>query len=164
MAGVNKVILLGHLGRDPEIRYMPDGTAVANMTIATSESYKDRDGNRQERTEWHRVALYARTAEVAGEYLRKGSQVFIEGRIRTRKWTDKDGQERYSTEIVGDRLQLIGGRRDTLEGGNPAPHHGGGGGGDMGPASMEDFDGDIPFITTAEILYQPGRRLRRVQF
>ena len=163
MAGVNKVILLGHLGRDPEMRYMPDGTAVANMTIATSESYKDRDGNRQERTEWHRVALYARTAEVAGEYLRKGSQAYIEGRIRTRKWTDKDGQERYSMEIVGDRLQLIGGRRDTPEGGSPAPHHGGGGG-DMGPASMEDFNGDIPFITTAEILYQPGRRLRRVQF
>ena len=124
MAGVNKVILLGHLGRDPEMRYMPDGTAVANMTIATSESYKDRDGNRQERTEWHRVALFARTAEVAGEYLRKGSQAYIEGRIRTRKWTDKDGQERYSTEIVGDRLQLIGGRRDAADGGSPALQHG----------------------------------------
>ena len=145
MAGVNKVILLGHLGRDPEIRYMPEGTAVANMTIATSESYKDRDGNRQECTEWHRVALFARTAEVAGEYLRKGSQAYIEGRIRTRKWTDKDGQERYSTEIVGDRLQLIGGRRDGADGGNPAPQHGGGGGGDMGPAPMEEFDDDIPF-------------------
>ncbi|BBF66164.1 single-stranded DNA-binding protein [Acidithiobacillus ferridurans] len=164
MAGVNKVILLGHLGRDPEMRYMPDGTAVANMTIATSESYKDRDGNRQERTEWHRVALFGRTAEVAGEYLRKGSQAYIEGRIRTRKWTDKDGQERYSTEIVGDRLQLIGGRRDGADGGTPAPQHGGGGGGDMGAAPMEEFDDDIPFITKAENLYQPGQRLPRVRF
>ena len=163
MAGVNKVILLGHLGRDPEMRYMPDGTAVANMTIATSESYKDRDGNRQERTEWHRVALYARTAEVAGEYLRKGSQAYIEGRIRTRKWTDKDGQERYSTEIVGDRLQLIGGRRDGADDGTPVPQHGGGGG-DVGTMPTEDFDDDIPFITSAETICQPRRLLARVRF
>lgn len=164
MAGVNKVFLLGHLGKDPEMRYMPDGTAVANMTIATSESYKDRDGNRQERTEWHRVALYARTAEVAGEYLRKGSQAFIEGRLRTRKWTDKDGQDRYTTEIVGDRLQLIGGHRDGADGDTPAPQRGGGGGRDMGSAPMEDFDNDIPFITTEEIICQPRRLLNRVHF
>ncbi len=145
MAGVNKVILLGHLGRDPEMRYMPDGKAVAALSLATSETYKDRDGSRQERTEWHRVILFGKTAEVAGEYLRKGNQAYIEGRIRTRKWTDKDGQERYSTEIVGDRLQLVGGRRDGAEGGSPAPQHGGGGGGDMGATPMEEFEDDIPF-------------------
>ncbi|MGE0047775.1 MAG: single-stranded DNA-binding protein [Acidithiobacillus sp.] len=163
MAGVNKVILLGHLGRDPEMRYMPDGTAVANMTIATSESYKDRDGNRQERTEWHRVALYARTAEVAGEFLRKGSQAYIEGRIRTRKWTDKDGQERYSTEIVGDRLQLIGGRRDG-GGDDPGVHGGsGGGGGGMDRVPTDEFPDDgIPFITQVENICQPRAKLRRV--
>ena len=163
MSGVNKVILLGHLGRDPELRYMPDGKAVATLSLATSEAYKDGDGNRQERTEWHRVTLFGKTAEVAGQYLRKGSQAYIEGRIRTRKWTDKDGQERYSTEIVGDRLQLIGGRRDGVDGGTPVPQHGGGGG-DMGATPMEEFDDDIPFITKAETLCQPRRLLRRVQF
>lgn len=163
MAGVNKVILLGHLGRDPEMRYMPDGTAVANLAIATSESYKDRDGNKQERTEWHRISLYARTAEVAGEYLRKGSQVFIEGRLRTRKWTDKDGQDRYTTEIIGDRMQLLGGRRnsDGEPSGAMSDHQGApAGGGGSSPAPAEDFDDDIPFITTAEIICQPRRRPR----
>jgi len=164
MAGVNKVILLGHLGRDPEMRYMSDGKAVAALSLATSEAYKDRDGNRQERTEWHRVMLFGKTAEIAGEYLRKGNQAYIEGRIRTRKWTDKDGQERYSTEIVGDRLQLIGGRRDGADGGTPVPQHGGGGGGDMGPTPMEEFDDDIPFITMAETICQPRRPLARVRF
>ncbi|MCE5360905.1 single-stranded DNA-binding protein [Candidatus Igneacidithiobacillus taiwanensis] len=110
MAGVNKVILLGHLGRDPEMRYQPSGAAIANLNLATSETFKDRDGNRQERTEWHRVVLFGRTAEVAGEYLKKGSMAYVEGRLQTRKWTDKEGQERYTTEIVGDRLQLVGGR------------------------------------------------------
>ncbi|MEY2342162.1 single-stranded DNA-binding protein [Acidithiobacillus sp. IBUN Pt1247-S3] len=110
MAGVNKVILLGHLGREPEMRYQPSGAAIANLNLATSESFKDRDGNRQERTEWHRVVLFGRTAEIAGEYLKKGSMAYIEGRLQTRKWTDKEGQERYTTEIVADRLQLVGGR------------------------------------------------------
>ncbi|WP_248883776.1 single-stranded DNA-binding protein [Acidithiobacillus acidisediminis] len=110
MAGVNKVILLGHLGRDPEMRYQPSGAAIANLNLATSETFKDRDGNRQERTEWHRVVLFGRTAEIAGEYLKKGSMAYVEGRLQTRKWTDKEGQERYTTEIVGDRLQLVGGR------------------------------------------------------
>ncbi len=110
MSGVNKAILLGHLGRDPEMRYMPDGTANATLNVATSETYKDRDGNKQERTEWHRAVFWGRTAEVAGEYLRKGSMVYIEGRLRTRKWTDKEGQDRYTTEIVGDRLQMVGSR------------------------------------------------------
>ncbi len=164
MAGVNKVILLGHLGRDPEMRYMPDGKAVAALSLATSEAYKDRDGSRQERTEWHRVILFGKTAAVAGEYLRKGNQAYIEGRIRTRKWTDKDGQERYSTEIVGDRLQLVGGRRDGAEDGSPAPQHGGGGGGDMGATPMEEFEDDIPFITSAETVCQPRAKLHRVRF
>ena len=110
MAGVNKVIILGNLGKDPEMRYQPNGGAIANFNVATSETFKDKEGNKQERTEWHRVVLFGRTAEVAGEYLRKGSTAYIEGRLQTRKWTDKEGQERYTTEIVGDRLQLIGGR------------------------------------------------------
>ena len=163
MAGVNKVILLGHLGRDPEIRYMPDGTAVA-----TSESYKDRDGNRQERTEWHRIALYARTAEVAGEYLRKGSQVFIEGRLRTQKWTDKDGQDRYTTEIIGDRMQMVSRRSGEADDGGQQDmpgtrHQGSVGGGASAP--MDDLDDDeIPFVTQANILFRPRSLLRRVRF
>lgn len=164
MAGVNKVILLGNLGRDPEMRYMPDGKAVASFSLATSENFKDRDGNKQERTEWHNVTLFGRQAEIAGEYLRKGSQAYIEGRIRTRKWTDKDGQERYSTEIVGDRLQLIGGRRDGANGGTPVPQHGGGGAGNAALAPTEDFDDDIPFVTQADVLFQPRALLRRVRF
>ncbi|MEY2340933.1 single-stranded DNA-binding protein [Acidithiobacillus sp. IBUN Pt1247-S3] len=159
MSGVNKVILLGHLGRDPEMRFMPDGKAVATLAIATSETFKDKNGDRQERTEWHRASLFGKTAEVAGEYLRKGSQAYIEGRIRTRKWTDKDGQERYSTEIAGDRLQLIGGRRDGAEGGSPAPQHGGGGG-DMGPDGGFEDD-DIPFVTRA-MVDDGNRWMRRV--
>lgn len=161
MSGVNKVFLLGNLGRDPEMRYMPDGTAVATLSIATSETYKDREGNKQERTEWHKVSLWGKTAEIAGEYLRKGSQAFIEGHIRTRKWTDKEGQERYTTEIAGDRLQLIGGRRDGAEGGGSAPQHGGG----ASPAPVDDLeDDDIPFVTQADILFQPRTLLRRVRF
>ena len=112
MAGVNKVIIMGHLGRDVEMRYQPSGGAIANFSIATSETFKDKEGNKQERTEWHRIVLFGRTAEIAGEYLRKGSMAYIEGRLQTRKWTDKEGQERYTTEIVGDRLQLVGSRND----------------------------------------------------
>ncbi len=109
--GVNKVILIGNLGADPETRAMPSGTTVANLRIATSESWRDKQsGEQQERTEWHRVALFGRLAEVAGEYLRKGSQVYIEGSLRTRKWQDKQGNDRYSTEIVGNDLQMLGGR------------------------------------------------------
>ncbi|WP_163095997.1 single-stranded DNA-binding protein [Acidithiobacillus ferrianus] len=157
MAGVNKVILLGHLGRDPEMRYQPSGGAIANFSIATSETFKDKEGNKQERTEWHRVVLFGRTAEIAGEYLRKGSMAYVEGRLQTRKWTDKEGQERYTTEIVGDRLQLVGARGGG--GGGAAsfdeedqsrPSGGGGSAGsarknEMPPAPMEDFDDDIPF-------------------
>jgi single-strand DNA-binding protein len=109
--GINKVILIGNLGADPEVRYMPSGSAVANISVATTESFKDREtGQQQERTEWHRVALFGRLGEIAGEYLRKGSQVYIEGRLRTRKWQDKQGNDRYSTEIIADEMQMLGGR------------------------------------------------------
>jgi len=123
--GVNKVILVGNLGADPETRAMPSGSTVANLRIATSESWRDKtSGEQQERTEWHRVALFGRLAEIASEYLRKGSQVYIEGSLRTRKWQDKQGQERYTTEIVGNELQMLGGRGGAGGGGE-----GGGGGG-----------------------------------
>ena len=110
MASVNKVILIGNLGRDPETRYTTGGDAITNLNIATSEQWKDKSGEKQEKTEWHRVVLFGRQAEIAGEYLKKGRSVYIEGRLQTRKYTDKDGVEKYSTEIVGDRMQLLGSR------------------------------------------------------
>ena len=110
MASVNKVILIGNLGRDPETRYTTSGDAVTNLRIATTEQWKDKSGEKQERTEWHTVVLFGRQAEVAGEYLKKGRSVYIEGRLQTRKYTDKEGVEKYATEIVGDRMQLLGGR------------------------------------------------------
>lgn len=111
MAGVNRVIIIGHLGNDPEIRTMPNGEQVANITVATSESWTDKNtGERKEQVEWHRIVLYRRLAEIAGQYLHKGSQVYIEGRLKTRKWQDNNGQDRYSTEIQGDNLQMLGGR------------------------------------------------------
>jgi single-strand DNA-binding protein len=168
--GVNKVILIGNLGADPETRAMPSGSTVANLRIATSESWKDKtSGEQQERTEWHRVALFGRLAEIASEYLRKGSQVYIEGSLRTRKWQDKQGQERYSTEIVGNELQMLGGRGGGSAGGgaegggggagfrSSGPSGGGGGrgapqepypeySGPSGPSGeKDDFDDDIPF-------------------
>ena len=115
MASVNKVILIGNLGADPETRYLPSGDAVTNIRIATTDTWKDKSGEKQEHTEWHRVAFFGKTAEIAGEYLKKGSPVYIEGRIRTRKWQDKEGQERFSTEIVADRMQLLGGRGGGAE-------------------------------------------------
>jgi single-strand DNA-binding protein len=171
MASVNKVILLGNLGRDPETRYTTGGDAVTNLNIATSEQWKDKNGEKQERTEWHRVVLFGRQAEVAGEYLKKGRSVYIEGRLQTRKYTDKDGVEKYSTEVVADRMQLIGGGRDSGGGGggeDEMPGAGGGressGGGGRAPARSSgggasrggatppgggkkdgDFDDDIPF-------------------
>ncbi len=109
--GVNKVILVGNMGGDPEVRYMPSGNAVTNVTLATSESWKDKQtGQNQERTEWHRVVFFNKLAEIAGEYLRKGSQVYIEGSLRTRKWQDQSGQDRYTTEIVASEMQMLGGR------------------------------------------------------
>ena len=128
--GVNKVILVGNLGADPETRAMPSGASVANLRIATSESWRDKtSGEQQERTEWHRVALFGRLAEVASEYLRKGSQVYIEGSLRTRKWQDKQGNERYSTEIVANDLQMLGSRGGAGGGGS------GGAGGGVGESS-----------------------------
>lgn len=109
--GINKVILVGNLGQDPDTKYMPSGSAVTNLRIATTESFKDREtGQQQDRTEWHSVAMFGKLAEIAGEYLRKGSQVYIEGRLRTRKWQDKQGQDRYTTEIVADQMLMLGGR------------------------------------------------------
>ncbi len=154
--GVNKVILVGNLGADPETRAMPSGMTVCNLRIATTESWKDRQsGEQQERTEWHRVALFGRLAEVAGEYLHKGSQVYIEGSLRTRKWQDKQGTERYTTEIIASDMQMLGSRAGAGSG------VGGGVGGAEPPrerapadlpetsgattAEREEFDDDIPF-------------------
>jgi single-strand DNA-binding protein len=138
MASVNKVILVGNLGADPETRYLPSGDAVANIRLATTDRYKDKASNEfKELTEWHRVAFFGRLAEIVNEYLKKGSSVYIEGRIRTRKWTDQSGQERYSTEIVADQMQMLGGRGGAAGGGDdggysrsaPMERSGGGGGG-----------------------------------
>jgi single-strand DNA-binding protein len=169
MAGVNKVILLGNVGQDPEMRYTPAGKAIASFSVATSERYKDKEGNTQERTEWHRVTLFGRQAEIAGEYLRKGSQVYIEGRIQTEKYTDKEGVERHATKIIGDRLQLLGRRSEDDDDGANDGHSGksqestGGGGGHSAP--MDDLGEDeIPFVTQADVLFQPRSLLRRVLF
>ena len=161
MASVNKVILIGNLGRDPETRYTTSGDAVTNLRIATTETWKDKSGEKQEKTEWHTVVLFGRQAEIAGEYLKKGRSVYIEGRLQTRKYTDKEGVEKYSTEIVGDRMQLLGGREGG--GGGPSggdvefsnagsrtagsPARGGGATGAGGSAkkNVDDFDDDIPF-------------------
>ena len=160
--GINKVILVGNLGADPETRAMPSGTTVANLRVATSESWRYKQtGEQQERTEWHRVALFGRLAEIASEYLRKGSQVYIEGSLRTRKWQDKQGNERYSTEIIGNELQMLGGRGGggggapggeggggRSERGAPPAYEesgGGGGGGGAGGSRSDEFDDDIPF-------------------
>jgi single-strand DNA-binding protein len=167
MASVNKVILIGNLGKDPEVRYAPSGSAIANITLATSRSWKDKtSGERQEETEWHRVVFFDRMAEVAGEYLKKGKSVYIEGRLKTRKWTDKEGVEKYTTEVMADKMEMLGSR----EGGGMG-EEGGGGGSSMGggaPARREaparsaapaaaprapaksstgfdDMDDDIPF-------------------
>jgi len=156
--GVNKAILIGNLGADPETRYTPSGTAVANIRIATTEQWKDRQsGEQQERTEWHRIVAFNRLAEIIGEYLKKGSQVYIEGKLQTRKWQDQSGNDRYTTEIVANDMQMLGGRGGGSGGdagfggrgggGGPAPgggaSEGSSGGGGQGPP--DDFDDDIPF-------------------
>ncbi|WP_028107816.1 single-stranded DNA-binding protein [Ferrimonas futtsuensis] len=115
--GVNKVILVGNLGQDPEVRYMPNGNAVANITVATSETWKDQQGQQQERTEWHRVVMFRRLAEIAGEYLRKGSKVYLEGKLQTRKWQDNNGQDRYTTEVVAEEMQMLDSRGGQQGGG-----------------------------------------------
>ena len=159
MGSVNKVILVGNLGRDPETRYMPDGGAITNISIATTSTWKDKSGEKQEATEWHRISFFGKLAEIAGEYLKKGSQVYVEGKLRTRKWQDKDGVDKYTTEVIADVMQMLGGRQGM----------GGDGGGDYakassggsapasataskpagtakgGAAKFDDMDDDIPF-------------------
>jgi single-strand DNA-binding protein len=152
--GVNKVILIGNLGKDPETRYMPSGQAVTNLRLATTESWKDKTtGEQQERTEWHAVAMFGKLAEIAAEYLRKGSQVYIEGKIRTRKWQDKtDGKDRYTTEIIADEMSMLGGRPGGAGAAAPASGERSGGSsaravndGDSGGSPSGEFDDDIPF-------------------
>lgn len=153
MAGVNKVIIVGRLGNDPEMRTMPNGDAVANISVATSEVWNDKNtGERREVTEWHRIVLFRRSAEVAGQYLRKGSQVYIEGKLKTRKWQDQNGQDRYTTEIHADSLTMLGGRSDN-ENGSPDSYSQAAGPAPKAAAKptqqpepvMNDFDDDIPF-------------------
>ena len=153
MASVNKVILVGNLGADPETRYQTSGDAIANIRVATTDRWKDKaSGEMKEATEWHRVAFFGRLAEIAGEYLKKGSQVYIEGRIRTRKYQDKDGNERYSTEIIGDRMQMLGSRsgagagegRGEPRGEPPAEAKGGASPAKKG-GKFDDMEDDIPF-------------------
>ena len=170
MASVNKVILVGNLGRDPETRYMPDGGAITNISIATTSSWKDKNGEKQEQTEWHRIAFFGKLAEIAGEYLKKGSQVYVEGKLRTRKWQDKDGADKYTTEVIADAMQMLGSRQgmgggDGGDGGGRDYQRSSGGGGSSssgggapaggssskpaaakgGAAKFDDFEDDIPF-------------------
>jgi len=141
MASINKVILIGNLGRDPEVRYTPNGAAICNVTIATSRNWKDKNsGEKMEETEWHRVVFFDRLAEIAGEYLKKGRPVYVEGRLKTRKWTDKDGVEKYTTEIMADNMQLLGGR----EGGGGDEGGGGGGSYSRGSQGGGDSGGGAP--------------------
>ena len=152
--GINKVIIVGNLGQDPETRYMPSGSAVTNFTVATNESWKDKQtGEQKDRTEWHRVAMFNRLAEIAAEYLRKGSQVYIEGKLRTRKWQGQDGNDRYTTEIIADEMQMLGSRGGSGGGdfGSSRSQGGGQGGGQRDGGSTppqpgpDEFDDDIPF-------------------
>lgn len=147
MASVNKTIILGNLGRDPEARYMPNGEAVTNIAVATTESWKDKNtGEKKETTEWHRITFYRKLAEIAGQYLKKGSSVYVEGRLQTRKWTDKDGVERFTTEIIADSMQMLGGKggsnssSDDQSSSAPAPRNN-----SSSPASnFSDMDDDLP--------------------
>ena len=168
--GINKVILIGNLGQDPEVRFTPSGTAVANLNLATSDTWMDRQsGQRQERTEWHRVVLFNKTAEIAQQYLKKGSKVYIEGRLQTRKWQDQNGQDRYSTEIVANDMQMLDSRGGDFQGGGapqggyppqggapqrggqpapqqqPAPNNQNNSYGAPDPGNFDDFDDEIPF-------------------
>ena len=152
MASVNKVILVGNLGRDPESRYGTDGGAIVNVSVATTDTWKDKQsGEKKEATEWHRVVFFGRLAEIAGQYLKKGSQVYVEGRLRTRKWQDKDGQERYTTEIVAEEMKMLGSRQGQGEpsygggGEAPAPSYGGAKPSGAKKPSFDDMDDDIPF-------------------
>jgi len=140
MASVNKAIIIGNLGRDPEVRYTPSGAAVCSLSIATTRKWKDKQGEKQEETEWHRVALYDKLAELAGQYLKKGGSVYIEGRLKTRKWQDKDGVEKYTTEIIADSMQFIGGKdSETKERQATKPAA------KPNPTGFDNMDDDIPF-------------------
>ena len=163
MASVNKVILMGNLGKDPEVRFMPNGDAVCNFSIATTDNWKDKNGEKQERTEWHNIVMYRKLAEIAGEYLKKGRPVFIEGRLQTRKWQTKEGQDRYTTEIIAESMQMLGGRdsgassssgsssapSQTASQGNDefnqAPQRTGGAPQAAAATNFDDFEDDIPF-------------------
>jgi single-strand DNA-binding protein len=153
MASVNKVIIVGNLGRDPEVRYTPNGDSITNVTIATTDTWKDKaTGEKKEATEWHRVVFFGKLAEIAGQYLKKGRQVYVEGALRTRKWTDKEGQERYTTEIVANEMKMLG-SREGMSDAPPRESGGGAGGGGSRPAAaaapaggnFNDFEDDIPF-------------------
>lgn len=141
MASVNKAIILGNVGKDPEIRYDAAGSPIANFGVATSERYKDRDGVQQEKTEWHRVVMFGKQAGVVEQYVKKGQPVYVEGRIQTRTWTSKEGNEVTTTEIVGDRIQLLGGKRD----GEPRPAQEAAKANGFQPSGFEDMEDDIPF-------------------
>jgi single-strand DNA-binding protein len=146
MASVNKVIIVGNLGRDPETRYMPNGEAVTNIAVATTESWKDKaSGEKKEQTEWHRITFYRKLAEIAGQYLKKGSQVYIEGRLQTRKWQDKDGSDRYTTEIIADTMQMLGGRQSGQDSGASASDYAAAKSGSKPAPNFSDMDDDIPF-------------------
>ncbi|TSK07786.1 MAG: single-stranded DNA-binding protein [Geobacter sp.] len=155
MASLNRVFLIGRLGKDPEVRYTAGGTAVASFSLATTDRIKGKDGNWEDKTEWHAITVWARLAEIAGEYLSKGKEVFIEGRLQTRKWTDKDGKDRYTTEIVGERMQMLSGKgkgegEKEGGGGEQRQSSGGGGNGGAGYDSTRNYNGmdypdDIPF-------------------
>lgn len=150
MASVNRVILIGNLGQDPTTRYMPNGEAVTNITLATTESWKDKNGEKVEKTEWHRVTFYRKLAEIAGEYLKKGSQVYLEGRLETKKWTDKQGIERYTTDVIVNEMKMLGGKPSSS--GEDRPHQaekkyeGGAAAGGSYKPDFSDMDDDIPFL------------------
>ena len=148
MSGVNKAIIIGHVGQDPAVRYTPSGVAVANVSVATSETWKDQQGQKQERTEWHRVVAYRKLAEIIGEYVKKGSKIYIEGKLATRKWQDKDGKDCYTTEIIADEMQMLDGKSSGSDGGQqrqpqqqsrqqPAQSY--------QQAPVDDFSDTIPF-------------------
>lgn len=157
MASLNKVTLIGNLGRDPETRFMPDGGRITNVSIATTETWKDKSGEKQEKTEWHRVSFFGKLAEITGEYLKKGSSIYVEGRLQTRKWQDKDGQDKYTTEIVASGMQMLGGRPGGNTGERSADRDGGSKSGESssgqskpaparaGGGKFDDFEDDIPF-------------------
>ena len=151
MPSVNKVILICNLGKDPEVRYMPSGEAIANISVATTDSWKDKSGEKQEKTEWHRVSFFGKLAEIVGEYLKKGSQVYVEGRLQTRKWQDKEGQDKYTTEIVADRMQMLGGRSGAGGGESNATERASSASSSAakpaakGKGDFDDFEDDIPF-------------------